>query len=63
MTRTRGRAPRGRRLKAAVPHGHWKVVTLTAAVRLGGMGACLAFDGVTDAVAFETYAVECLPRR
>ena len=46
MTRTRGRAPRGRRLRAAVPHGHWKVVTLTAAVRLGGVGACLAFDYV-----------------
>src|SRR5512135_3021202 len=51
MTRTRGRASRGRRLRAAVPHGHWKVVTLTAAVRLGGVGAWLAF---------ETYAVECL---
>jgi hypothetical protein len=60
MTRTRGRAPRGRRLRAAVPHGHWKVVTLTAAVRLGGVGACLAFGGATDSMAFETYAVECL---
>jgi hypothetical protein len=60
MTRTRGRAPRGQRLRAAVPHGHWKVVTLTAAIRLGGVGACLAFDGATDAMAFETYVVACL---
>lgn len=60
MTRTRGRAPRGRRLRAAVPHGHWKVLTLTAAIRLGGVGACLAFDGATDAMAFEAYVAECL---
>jgi transposase len=60
MTRRYGRAPRGQRVDAAVPHGHWKVVTLTAAVRLGGVGACLAFDGATDAACFETYVGECL---
>ena len=60
MTRARGRAPRGRRLHAAVPHGHWKIVTLTAAIRLGGVGACLAFDGATDAMAFEAYAERVL---
>jgi transposase len=55
MTRRYGRAPRGERVDAAVPHGHWKVVTLTAAVRLDGVGACLAFDGATNAACFETY--------
>ena len=60
MARRYGRAPRGARVDAAVPHGHWKVVTLTAAVRLGGVGACLAFDGATDAASFETYVRECL---
>jgi len=60
MTRRFGRAPRGTRVEAAVPHGHWKVVTLTAAVRLGGVGACLAFDGATDAACFETYIGQCL---
>ena len=60
LTRRYGRAPRGARVEAAVPHGHWKVVTLTAAVRLGGIGACLAFDGATDAVCFGTYVRECL---
>jgi hypothetical protein len=49
MTRARGRAPRGRRPVAAVPHGHRKVTTLTAAFRLDGVGACLASDGATDA--------------
>ena len=35
-------------------------VTLTAAVRLGGVGGCLAFDGATNAVRFEAY-VERVP--
>ena len=37
MDRTHGRAPSGVRVDGPVPHGHWKVVTLTAAVRLGGV--------------------------
>lgn len=60
MTRRYGRAPRGQRVDAAVPHGHWKILTLTAAVRLGGVGACLAFDGATNTACFETYIGECL---
>ena len=60
MTRRYARALRGQRVDAAVPHGHWKVVTLTAAVRLGKVGACLAFDGATDAACFETYIGQCL---
>ncbi len=62
MDRTHGRAPRGMRVDGPVPHGHWKVVTLTAAVRLGGVPeqACLAFDGATDSASFETYVEKCL---
>jgi transposase len=62
MDRTYGRAPSGVRVDGPVPHGHWKVVTLTAAVRLGGVpgAACLAFDGATDTAAFETYVERCL---
>jgi transposase len=60
MTRRHGRAPRGERVRAPVPHGHWKTTTLTAAVRLGGVGACLAFDGATNAACFEAYIGECL---
>ncbi len=60
MARRYGRAPRGERVRAAVPHGHWKTTTLTAAVRLGGVGACLAFDGATDAACFQAYIGECL---
>ena len=45
-----------------MPHGHCKVVTLTVAVRLGGVlgPACLAFDGATDSACFETYIEACL---
>jgi transposase len=62
MDRTHGRAPSGVRVDGPVPQGHWKVVTLTAAVRLGGVPepACLAFDGATDAATFEAYVAACL---
>jgi hypothetical protein len=30
MARLRGRAKRGERCRAAVPHGHWKTTTFTA---------------------------------
>jgi transposase len=62
MDRTYGRAASGKRVDGPVPHGHWKVVTLTAAVRLGGVpeSACLAFDGATNTACFEAYVGECL---
>ena len=62
MDRTHGRAPSGVRVDGPVPHGHWKVTTLTAAVRLGGVpeSACLAFDGATDSACFEAYVGGCL---
>jgi transposase len=62
MDRTHGRAPSGGRVDGPVPHGHWKVVTLTAAVRLDGVpeSASLAFDGATDAACFGTYIEKCL---
>jgi len=60
MDRTHGRAPSGVRVDGPVPHGHWKTLTLTAAVRLGGVGACLAFDGATNTTCFETYVERCL---
>ena len=39
MVRTRGRAPRGERLRASAPHGHWKTTTFVGGLRLGGMTA------------------------
>jgi transposase len=60
MDRTDGRAASGQRVDGPVPHGHWKTVTRTAAVRLDGVGPCLAFDGATDTACFEADVAECL---
>ena len=60
MARRYGRAPRGERVEAAVPHGHWKVIDADRRGAVGGVGACLAFDGATDAACFEAYIGECL---
>ena len=48
MTRPRGRAPRGERLLASVPHGHWKTTTLLAALRTTGLTAPLIVDGAIN---------------
>ena len=60
MARRYGRAPRGVRVDGAVPQGHWKAVTLTAAIRIDGVGGCLAFDGATNAATFEAYVEAAL---
>ena len=39
MSRTHGRCPRGQRLVAKVPHGHWKTLTFVAALRSEGITA------------------------
>src|ERR1041384_1184888 len=45
MARRYGRAPRGRRLRAGVPHGRWKTITFVAGVGRGGGGGPLAAAG------------------
>ena len=60
MTRRHGRAPSGVRVDGAVPHGYWKIITITAAIRISGVGACLTFDGATNTACFETYVEKCL---
>jgi hypothetical protein len=39
MARVRGQARKGERLRALVPHGHWKTTTLVAGLRLDGIAA------------------------
>ena len=60
MTRTRGRAPRGQRVVAKVPGGHWKVVTMISAVRTSGPFAAASIVGATDSDVFRTYVREIL---
>jgi transposase len=48
MARMRGRAPRGSRCIAAVPHGHWKTTTFVGALRSTGMTAPMVTDGAMN---------------
>jgi transposase len=60
MVRHRGRAPRGERLVASVPHGHWKTLTFIAALRSNGLTAPYVFDGAMDGPSFLTYVEQVL---
>jgi transposase len=60
MARLSGRAPRGKRCRAAVPHGHWKTTTLTAGLRIGGLAAPMILDGPMDGDAFRAYVAQVL---
>ena len=60
MARKRGRCRRGQRLRAAVPHGHYKTVTLVAGLRLCGLVAQKAFDRPINAASFEEWVEKCL---
>jgi transposase len=55
MTRLRGRAPRGERLRMHVPFGHWHTQTFVAALRCHGLTAPWVLDGPMNRRAFETY--------
>ena len=55
MARLRGRAPRGERLRASLPHGHWKTTTFVAGLRLGGIDAPMVIDGPVNGEIFLAY--------
>lgn len=58
MTRLHGWAPRGRKLKAKVPHGHWRTLTFLAALRCDRIDAPCVIDGPINGERFTAY-----PRR
>jgi transposase len=60
MVRLYGRAPVGERLVAKVPHGHWKTLTLVAALRVDGVTAPYVIDGAMDGPAFIAYVEQVL---
>ena len=60
MARFRGRAERGQRCRAPVPHGHWKTTTFTGALRLSGMTAPMVLDGPMNRAAFQAYIEQVL---
>jgi len=60
MARLRGRAPRGERLCAKVPHGHWKTTTFVAGLRVGAITAPCVMDGPMDGDTFRAYVEQIL---
>jgi len=52
MTRSHGRAARGLRGHAAVPGGHWKVLTILGALSCTGMLTSMTVEAATDGEVF-----------
>src|SRR5271155_5183935 len=55
MTRLRGRCPKGQRLRAKAPFGHWKTQTFVAGLRCSALTAPFVIDAPMDRRIFETY--------
>ena len=55
MTRLRGRSPKGTRLKASVPFGHWKTETFIAGLRHDGLVAPFVINCPMNRKMFEAY--------
>jgi transposase len=60
MAPLRGWAPRGQRLKAKVPHGHWKTLTFLAALRHDRIDAPWVIDGPINGERFRIYVEKVL---
>ena len=60
MARRYGRAPRGQRLDAALPHGHWKTSTFVAGLRSFGMVAPFVIDRAMNGTIFRAYVEQVL---
>jgi transposase len=60
MARRSGRCAKGVRLKAAVPHGHWKTTTFLAGLCHDGLIAPLVLDGPIDGESFLAYIEQFL---
>ena len=60
FTRLRGRCPRDQRLIAQVPHGHWKTITMLAAITIDGVLAAASIDAATDSEVFTSFIADVL---
>ena len=57
MARLRGRAPKGQRLNAFVPFGHWKTETFIAGLRDDGLVAPFVINRPMNREIFEAYVL------
>ena len=60
MTRLRGWAPRGRKLLAKAPQGHWRTLTFLAALRHDRIDAPCVIDGPINGESFLSYVEQIL---
>jgi transposase len=60
MTRLYARRPDGRRIHEATPGGHWKIMTILAAMRLHGITAAMTIEEATDGDIFLAYVEQVL---
>ena len=60
MVRLRGRAPRGKRLVAHAPYGHWRTTTFVGALRHDRLTAPMVMDGAMNGRLFLQYVRQVL---
>jgi transposase len=60
MTRLRGWCQKGLPLISSLAHGHWKTLTLIAALRVDGLTAPFVLDGPVNRMAFAAYVEHVL---
>ena len=60
MSRRYGQALRGERCRIAIPRGHYKTTTVTAALRATGLAATALLDGATNGTRFRAYVRDTL---
>ena len=60
MAPLRGWAPRGQRIKAMVPHGHWQTMTFLAALRHDRITAPWLIEGPINGETFQLYVEKVL---
>jgi transposase len=60
MARKCGREQKGERLRASVPHGHWKTTTFIGGLRCDRMTAPMVLDGPVNGEWFQAYVDQVL---
>jgi transposase len=60
MARKCGRAKEGERLRAGIPHGHWKTTTFVTGLRVTGMVAPMVLDRPINGIWFQAYVEQIL---